>query len=118
MKKLRLLKTMTESLDCKLTDSEFKERAEQLGAQLEDIRGAADRHASQKSAQKSEMAALEAKRDLLAMIVRRHAEERDVQVEVHADDAKGVVSYTRMDTGEVYHERPMSAAERQVELTV
>lgn len=112
----RLIKKMVEELACELTPDEQDDRSQQLAGVLETMQETAARHEDTKATMKSEIKALEAKRDKLGMVVRRRKENREVAVEVLADDARGEASYVRMDTGEVYHTRPMHQSERQTEL--
>jgi hypothetical protein len=65
---------------------------------------------------KSAMAALEARRDALASQVRRREEHRQVEVEEVTDYAAGTFTRTRLDTGLVIFERPLTNDERQIAL--
>lgn len=108
----RLNKTMT--LACKLTPTEFVERARDLAATTEDIASEVARGDSLKSQLKATMAELEARRAKLSSVVARGEELRDVQVEVVIDYEKGTTYSVRSDTGELFDERKLRADEAQV----
>ena len=106
--------TRTMTLACKLTPSEFVERARDLAATTEDIASEVARGDSMKSQLKAAMAELEARRSKLSSVVARGEELRDVQVEVTTDYDKGTTYTVRKDTGEVFDERRLRADEAQV----
>jgi hypothetical protein len=101
------------SLSCKLTTEEFEERAKSLAEAHEDRKGLESNHEMLKRQMKSEAAELEAKIDVLAAVVSRKSEMRQVEVEEQADLVKLKAFRYRMDTGEVINERPLTEDERQ-----
>ncbi|HXU04975.1 MAG TPA: hypothetical protein VN903_28640 [Polyangia bacterium] len=108
-----IVKKAAVELPCLLTDSEFRDRAKQL-ANVEADMGALDaRHESMKQQIKQETAALESRRAELSGIVDRGSEFRMVAIEIRHNFATGRVLTTRLDTGEIYNDRPMTADERQ-----
>lgn len=109
-------RTTTETLSCVLTDDELRERGEQLAKAIEDIATEQKNQESIKAEMKSSIATLEARRDALAAQVRRKAELRQVEVEEVTDYVSGRFSRSRLDTGEVIHERPLTNDERQASL--
>lgn len=112
---MRILKRETERLLVELTQPEFNAKAKDLAEKHEQLAILREVQKERKAEMKLELEAIEQERTELARVVQRRAEERDVEVEMHADDARGVLSYVRMDTGEVYRERPMGAGERQLD---
>lgn len=111
---VRVLKKLTVPLPCKLTDEEFRDRASQLAATLEDLNAEESRQEMLKREMKSAVAQLEARRDQLALTVSRCSELRQVEVE---DRAVGeLVERTRLDTMEVIHTRALTDDERQLPL--
>jgi len=100
-------------LPCKLTSSEFVERAQALAQTTADIASEESRADSLKKQLNAKMAELEAKRQALSAVVQRGEEFRDVACEYTRDFDAGVVYTLRKDTGEIMDERPMRAEERQ-----
>lgn len=115
---VRILKRHATILSCKLTDEEFRDRASNLAATLEDIKAEDSRHEMLKREMKSALSALEARRDVLALTVSRRSEMREVEVEDQANDKTGMVDRIRMDTGEIVLTRVMNDQERQIPMPV
>ena len=65
---------------------------------------------------KEQLGLNEGKRNDVVHMLRRGSVDREIEVEIELDFQAGKVSYTRRDTGEVYHERPMTYDERQTAL--
>ena len=113
---MRVLKRLQESLPTELTQEEFNAKARELAETHEALALEREAQKETKAGMKLRIEELEQKRTQLARIVQRRKEERLVDVEVHANDTRGVVEYVRMDTGEVYTHRPLQADERQLTL--
>lgn len=111
-------KTTTETLSCELSDDEMRDRGEQLARVLDDIVAEEGRHEALKTEMKSAMAALEAKRDALGAVIRRKAEHRLVEVEELTDYRVGKFTKTRLDSGVVIFERPLTSDERQLAMSL
>lgn len=115
---MRILKRSVEKLSTALTQEEFNVRARELAETHEAIAIEREAQKSDKAGMKQRLELLEQKRNDLMRIVQRRAEDREVDVEVHADDQRGVAEFFRMDTGSVYHEQPLTPAERQLGLAL
>lgn len=111
---MRCLRKGPQTLSCPLTQSEFDSRAQELARTHEAIGGEMAAQDFARKEGKLRLTELEEKRDRLAKVVRERAEERTVEIELHADDVRGTVMCVRMDTGECYDERPINASERQL----
>lgn len=102
----------TMNLPCKLTKKERLEFADALGEAAESVKEA---EANKKTAKK-QLDAAKDKQDRLSVIVSSGTEYRDVELEERYDLDKGVFTSTRIDTGEVIHERPLTELEKQTTL--
>jgi hypothetical protein len=100
---------------CRLNDDEFRDRASQLAATLEDLGAEESRQEMLKREMKSAPAVIEARRDQLGLVVSRCSELRPVEVEDRVNGSD-TVERIRMDTGEVIHARPLADGERQLPL--
>ena len=109
----RTLKRTVQTLPCKLTTDEQLERGRQLAGVLEDMHSEDSAQEEQKRAMKSRVAALEAERDRLQLVVSRGQEPRDVETEDVADYKSGRVYRIRMDTRQIVFERALTDEERQ-----
>lgn len=114
----KVLKKHAVRLACELTDEERIERGKALAGVLEDIGKLESDHEAQKRQMKSEMAALEARRNFLQVVVSRGSEYREVEVEDVADFGTGKWMRFRLDTGTVVSERVLNEAERQQKLVL
>ncbi len=111
---MRILKRGTEVLWVELTAAEFHAKAKELAEKQEELQLERDSQKEQKTEMKRRLELIEGARAELSRVVRKGAEEREVQIELHADDKRGVLQYVRMDTGEVFKERPLADGERQL----
>ena len=102
-----------EHLPVELTDAELQARGDQLAGVIEDIGAEEERQRDERTAAKARIAALESRRTLLCLQIRRGEENRPVEVECRTDHEAGTYSRVRLDTGEVLSERPLSGEERQ-----
>jgi len=109
-------KTMT--LPCKLTQSEFTERARELAKTTADIAEEEARGDSLRTQLKASLAELESKRTRLSSVVSRGEEFREVKVTVVSDYDAGEIYTIRADTNETFDKRTMRAEERQVTATL
>jgi hypothetical protein len=101
------------NLPCVLTEKEFLERSRSLASVTEDIATETDRQADMKAQMKAKLAGLQAQQSLLASIVSRGEELRDVEVHVEYDEVALMVRTFRRDTMETIEERPMRDDELQ-----
>lgn len=113
---MRVLNRKTEQLECHLTAEEFDERAKGLAQACQDVGREEGNQAQIKADMKARMAALEADRSRLSLVVSRRAEVRDVRVRIEADDAKAEAITIREDTGEIVKRRALELHERQTKL--
>lgn len=104
------------SLPTELTQDEFNVKARELAATHEAIALERETQKETRTELKRRMEELEQKRSHLARIVRDRREDRLVEVEEHANYARGVVEFVRLDTGEVYGTRPLTGDDRQLKL--
>lgn len=112
------VRTETRSLAVRLTDAEFIERATALAKVNQDIGVEEDRQVDLKSQMKAQLTMLDSQRAKLSSVVARREEVRDVVCDVHHDYDRGFVEVVRQDTGESISVRPMTDAERQMQLTM
>lgn len=107
---------LTMTLPCRLSPTEFRDRATELGGIDADIKSQNYRAESARQQLKAELAELEAKRSRLSTIVARGEELRSVEVLVKTDLEQGITWKQRNDTGEVFDQRPLNEQERQAKL--
>jgi hypothetical protein len=109
-------KVTTKRLRYFYTEEELRKIAEQMAEKAQEI----DEKEADKKAITSELkAAVDVATNehrLLAGKYRAKSEYREVECEVLSDHKKGIVTTTRLDTGEVIDERAMTTGERQREL--
>lgn len=117
-KQIRVLSKTTALLDCNLTKDERLEFADKLAKVNQDIIAEEARQVSIKQEIKAKLTELQARRELLAVIVQRKSETREIEVEAVLDYEKEECRWTRIDTGEVINRRPMNDDERQMEAEV
>lgn len=106
----------TKQLSVQLTDPEILAAAQELAAVMEEVDVLETREAERRQTFKASLAALDGRRRELGRKIARREEVRDVEVEVRVDWRKGLATETRVDTGEVIAERPVTAEERQARL--
>ncbi len=114
----RVLRREVRMLSCNLTQSELIDRGASLAATIEDLASEESRQESEKREMKARLARIESERSRLASVVSRRAELRDVQTEEIINFQSGRVETVRMDTGEIFHDRPIRDEERQEALPV
>lgn len=103
----------TERLRCKLTDTEIRERGEQLAKQRKEI---AEVEAAKKSAAenfKSQLIALIMAADDVTEEINTKSEVRDVEVTEEKNFTTKQAYTIRLDTGETVRTRPLTAQEMQ-----
>lgn len=100
-------------LACTLTDEEQRERGRQLAEAIKAVDECDAAHETKRKAMKEELGGLQAEVDRLAGIVREGREDRSVQVRIDYDEARSLVHYTRLDTGELTESRAMTEDEKQ-----
>lgn len=113
---IRLHRTVVRTLPCVLTEEELLKKGQELAEAVEDIQTEERRQGDIKASMKARLTALGARRDEISIAVRRKEEDRDVEVDIFHDYARGIVEDIRRDTGERIAFRPMSEDERQREL--
>lgn len=113
---MRILKTGSQLLACKLTNEEHLARAHRLADTISDQAAELSRQDLLKKEMKSREAAIVAERDRLGVIVSRGEEMREVPTETRADDETGKVLVVRLDTNQTVEERMLLGHERQTDL--
>ena len=103
-------------LGCRLTDDELQAAGNDLAKVVQDIAGEADRQGEIKAQMKARLMELTAKQTVLAIMVSRREEHRDVEVTIATCYDDGVEIRTRTDTGEVISTRALRDDERQPRL--
>lgn len=111
-----ILKRAQLELPTELSQDEFNLRARELAETNEELTIERETQKEAKAGMKLRLEQLEQKRTELARIVKSRKEPRLVDVEHHANYARGVVEYYRMDTGAMYGHRPLTADDRQLKL--
>ena len=112
-KKRFFTESITEFLKYTFSESEKTELGMKLAQCFSDC---TSQEASLKSVQtqiKSEIAKIEAEMGSLSEKIRSGYEHRNVKCEKNFDYRLGIVTYTRLDNGDVYRERAMDESERQ-----
>jgi hypothetical protein len=105
-----------EYLKCQLTEKEKTELSAKIAKAISD-RASAEAKLKEVSASiKAQIAQLDAEISEKALQINNGYEYRNVECRMDKDYRLGSVSITRIDTGEVIRERPMTAEERQMEL--
>jgi len=102
-----ILKRYVATLDCDLTEKEILAYGRELAQINQEIASEEDRQSSLKQELKARIAGIEARRTEISAKVNRGKELREVQIEVTADFKTDMATEIRMDTGEVYRERPL-----------
>ena len=105
-----------EYLKCQLTEKEKTELSAKIAKAISD-RASAEAKLKEVSASiKAQIAQLDAEISEKALQINNGYEYRNVECRMDKDYRLGSVTITRLDTGEVIRERPMTAEERQLEL--
>jgi uncharacterized FlaG/YvyC family protein len=105
-----------EYLKCQLTEKEKTELSAKIAKAISD-RASAEAKLKEVSASiKAQIAQLDAEISEKALQINNGYEYRNVECRMDKDYRLGGVTITRLDTGEVIRERPMTAEERQLEL--
>ncbi len=105
-----------EYLKCQLTEKEKTELSAKIAKAISD-RASAEAKLKEVSASiKAQIAQLDAEISEKALQINNGYEYRNVECRMDKDYRLGSVTITRLDTGEVIRERPMTAEERQMEL--
>lgn len=100
-------------LPVKLDMLETQQRAKELAELLHKIETSEDAEAERRRQSKDAMESMKTKASELGRIVRTGQESRPTLVTEHANTERWTMDYIRLDTGEVYESRPMSATERE-----
>lgn len=108
-----ILKRYVATLDCDLTEKEILAYGRELAQINQEIASEEDRQSSLKQELKARITGIEARRTEISAKVNRGKELREVQIEVTADFKTDMATEIRMDTGEVYRERPLRDQEKQ-----
>lgn len=111
-----VLKEVTRSLPCRLTDPELLTKADELSVVVQEVSAEEDRQTDVKAQMKAKLTELDARKTRLAITIGRKEEYRDVRCELQADVQAGTVTVIRTDTGESLETRPMTEDEKQKSL--
>jgi hypothetical protein len=112
----RDLSKSTAHLRCILTNDEKMKLSEEMSHALDEKQTLENELSSLSKEFKAKIAEKEALIYKTASIFRQGYEYREVDIEIDRDYRLGKVTKTRMDTFEVFEERPMTGAERQQKL--
>lgn len=105
-----------EYLKCQLTEKEKTELSAQIAKAISDRASAEAKLKEVSAAIKAQIAQLDAEISEKALKINNGYEYRNVECRMDKDYRLGSVTITRLDTGEVIRERPMTGEERQLEL--
>jgi len=108
----------TQTLLCKLTRDEVAQKAKQLSEKILENAKKERELENTTTNIKAEISSIEADIALLTDKVFGETEYRLVEVRVEYDFEKGVKSFVRLDTGEIFNTDKISDAERQQEFKV
>jgi hypothetical protein len=111
-------KIITKSLKCLFSQEELDDLAHDMSVKLSEIYEIELEKKNVTSQLKAKMDNAESDLRLVKMNFDNGFEYRDIDCEVRMDFIAGMVVTTRIDTGEVIDNVPMTAAERQLELNV
>ncbi len=112
------IEPVIEHLPYTFTEQEKGELGKQLAKCFADHTEAEGRLKSIATQIKAEIAMIDGEMTSLSEKIRSGKEYRNVKCEKTFDYRLGVVTYIRLDTGEVYRERPLDEAERQASLNL
>jgi len=105
-----------EYLKCLLTEKEKTELSAKIAKAISDRTSAEAKLKEVSASIKAQIAQLDAEISEKALQINNGYEYRNVECRMDKDYRLGSVTITRLDTGEVIRERPMTAEERQMEL--
>ena len=105
-----------EYLKCHLTEKEKTELSAKIAKAISDRTSAEAKLKEVSASIKAQIAQLDAEISEKALQINNGYEYRNVECRMDKDYRLGSVTITRLDTGEVIRERPMTAEERQMEL--
>ncbi len=105
-----------EYLKCQLTEKEKTELSSKIAKAISDRASAEGKLKEVSTSIKAQIAQLDAEISEKALQINNGYEYRNVECRMDKDYRLGSVTITRLDTGEVIRERPMTAEERQMEL--
>ncbi len=105
-----------EYLKCLLTEKEKTELSAKIAKAISDRASAEAKLKEVGASIKAQIAQLDAEISEKALQINNGYEYRNVECRMDKDYRLGSVTITRLDTGEVIRERPMTAEERQLEL--
>lgn len=108
----------TQTLRCKMNAEELAIRAKELSEKLVQKTGLENELAVVSTKFKTDIKLLESSVRLLADKVHTGYEDRLVDVSIEYDFDKGVKSFVRKDTGEIFKTDAITAADRQQEFNV
>lgn len=101
------------TLDCELSEKEILAYGREFASTTAAISTEEANQVSVKKEMASRLAGLAAKASEISAKVNRGKELREVQIQVTADFKNGTATEVRLDTGEVYRERPLRDDEKQ-----
>lgn len=108
----------TQTLRCKMNAEELAIRAKELSEKIVQRNGLENELGTISAKFKTDIKLLDANVRLLADKVHTGHEDRLVDVSIEYDFEKGVKSFIRKDTGEIFKTDTITAAERQQEFNV
>ena len=105
-----------EYLKCQLTEKEKTELSAKIAKAISDRASAEAKLKEVSTSIKAQIAQLDAEISEKALQINNGYEYRNVECRMDKDYRLGAMTITRLDTGEVIRERPMTSEERQMEL--
>lgn len=111
-------KIVTRSCKVPLTEPEILEAAGRIGRQTQLLAEARERKKEVTAQLTADVEVHRTEVDRLGTLLANGYEYRPVECALSADFARAEIKITRMDTGEIVEQRPMTAEERQRELAL
>jgi hypothetical protein len=112
-----VVKAITRTLPCKLSEKEMAKLAEDLEANMSKIESIEAQKKTADDGFKKDISMLEEVTTVLRNRIKTKAEEREVKCEEETDYRMGEVRVKRLDTGEIFQKRTMTKDEVQMPLT-
>ena len=105
-----------EHLKCELTEAEIKQLGYDLARKYSEITDLEENKKAVSSDFKSQIDAATALASSMSRKIQNGYEFRDVECEIRRDYARKIIEWVRLDTGEIFKDRIMTADELQEDL--
>ena len=110
---IRILKNTTETLPCKLTDEELRQKGDDLASITQELDAEEGRQKDIKDQLKAKLSGLQSKQREISLTITRREEFREVKVLTQLLVNDQMVQKIRQDTGEIIEARPARDLEMQ-----